>query len=144
MLADKLRDDDWPNGSIIVALSGGAALVAREISTALKIPFVIFLTSKNFPVNFKGKTVIAVDDGVVTGKTMVEVLRSIWQQEPGRVIAATPVISPEALPGIEAEADEVYFLECPEVFISLANCYQNFPKVSGDEAKEIFNSQITK
>ena len=143
-MADKLRDGDWSNGSIIVALSGGAVLVAREISNSLNIPLVLFSIPKNFSVPIKGKTVIVVDDGVVTGKTMAEVLRSVWQQEPKRVIAATPVISPQALPRIEEEADEVCFLECPQVFISLANYYQNFPKVSDDEVKKIFNNQRIK
>jgi len=99
-----------------------------------------FFRNEKPKIDLKGKTLIITDDGVVTGETIKAAVKLVWQAEPNRVVVATPIISPEALNNILSIADEVIYLECPEIFVSLSDYYQNFAQVSDIEAKNILNS----
>ena len=48
-------------------------------------------------IDFSGRTVIVVDDGVATGMTMQAALRSVRRRRPAGLIAAAPVASRQAV-----------------------------------------------
>jgi len=97
---------------------------------------------KNFsqdkkPLVFKDKTVILTDDGVATGATMKAAIEILRQENPQKIIVAVPVISKEALKEIEALADEVVFLEAPDLFLAVGQFYENFEQVTDEEVKKL-------
>lgn len=83
------------------------------------------------------KRVVLVDDGVVTGQTIKAAIAAIRQYGPKKVIVSVPVIAKETLGAIEAVADEVEYLQSPELFISLSEFYQKFPDLSYNQAIKI-------
>ena len=83
--------------------------------------------------NLQGKILLLVDDGVATGSTMSGAIRIARQQAPKKVVVVVPVIAKEALPKIEKIADEVIYLHCPDLFISLSEFYQDFPQIQLEE-----------
>ena len=80
--------------------------------------------------------VIAVDDGVATGATMIATVRFLKKLGSRRVIIAIPVAPPEVLPKLRAEADEVRCLETPIPFYAIGQFYVNFAQVSDVEVMD--------
>ena len=80
--------------------------------------------------------VIAVDDGVATGATMIATVRFLKKLGARRVIIAIPVAPPEVLPRLRAEADEVRCLETPIPFYAIGQFYMNFAQVSDVEVMD--------
>jgi putative phosphoribosyl transferase len=86
------------------------------------------------PLNLKGKTLIITDDGVATGATMAAAVEIVRQQEPKKIIVAVPVIAKDSLEKIAALADEVVYLQAPELFFAVGQFYREFEQVSDEEA----------
>jgi len=89
--------------------------------------------------DFKNKVVILADDGVATGSTMQAAIEVLRQENPKKIIVATPVISRDALEKIEKQADEVVYLESPEVFFAVGEFYEDFEQMTDEEVKELLN-----
>ena len=80
------------------------------------------------------KTVIIVDDGIAAGFTMRAAVESIRHRRPGKVIAAVPVASGNALRQVENVADKVVCCaigEATKFFI--ADFYRQWYDVSDDD-----------
>ena len=84
-------------------------------------------------IEWTGRDVIVVDDGVATGMTMQAALRHIRRRHPRRLFAAAPVVSREALVLLQEEADEVVCLGSPNSFGSVGSFYGTFTQVSDAE-----------
>jgi len=89
------------------------------------------------PLDLKEKTIILTDDGVATGATILAAIEIIRQQNPKRLIVAVPVMARDTLTKIEAQADEVVYLEAPQLFFAVGQFYQVFPQVSDEEVKKL-------
>ena len=89
------------------------------------------------PLVMTGKIVILVDDGIATGATMTAAIEILRQENPDRIVVAVPVIAKDALSSIEEKADEVVYLEAPELFFSLSQFYKEFPQVLDQEVIEL-------
>lgn len=85
------------------------------------------------PLEVAGRTVIVVDDGLATGATMVAALHSLRQRQPGRLICAVPVASPEALARVRPLADELLCLQAPADFEAVGQYYRDFSQVEDEE-----------
>lgn len=96
------------------------------------------------PLDLKNKIVILVDDGAATGATLIAGCREIWNNQPQKVVIGVPVVAKDTLEKLKKEADEVIFLEAPEIFFSVGQFYQDFPQVSDREVLEILNSTVQK
>lgn len=90
----------------------------------------------------KGKTVILTDDGAATGATMLAAIKMVRNQKPKQIIVALPVVALDTLQKLEAEADQVFYLEAPAMFFAVGQFYQNFNQVSDQEVIEILNPKI--
>ena len=84
------------------------------------------------PLDLKNKIVILTDDGVATGATMAMAVEIVRQQEPKKIIVAVPVIARDSLEKIAALADEVVYLEAPELFFAVGQFYREFEQVSDE------------
>jgi predicted phosphoribosyltransferase len=89
------------------------------------------------PIDPKGRIVIAVDDGLATGATMISALHALRSQNPSWLVCVVPVASEETLEKVRPYADELVCLYVPEFFHAVGQFYSNFPQVSDAEVEEI-------
>jgi predicted phosphoribosyltransferase len=85
----------------------------------------------------RGRTCIVVDDGLATGATMAAALRAMKHSHAGRIVAAVPVASSEALERIAAIADEVVCPHVPAWFSAVGQWYERFDQTEDDEVREL-------
>lgn len=85
------------------------------------------------PIDPKARVVIAVDDGLATGATMIAALHALRARNPRRLICAVPVASPAALEKVRPYADELVCLDAPEFFYAVGQFYRSFAQVDDAE-----------
>ena len=95
------------------------------------------------PADVKGRTVLLVDDGLATGATMRAAARSLRKREPGRLVVAVPVGSPEACAALHEDADEVVCLAQPDPFYAIGLHYERFEQVEDAEVISLLEQPIT-
>lgn len=93
----------------------------------------------NPALEIKGKTVIIVDDGLATGATMRAAAEALRARNPGKIIVAAPVASPDTCEALNVVADEVVCLQTPQPFSSVGQWYKNFDQTSDEEVTELLN-----
>lgn len=86
-------------------------------------------------VSLEGRTVIVVDDGVVTGGTMRAALTALRSAKPAWIVVAVPVAPPEAQDLIGTAADEFVCLASPADFQSVGQYYREFGQTSDEEIR---------
>jgi predicted phosphoribosyltransferase len=84
-----------------------------------------------------GKTVIVVDDGIVTGYTFRASLESLRQRHPDRLVAAAPVAARDSSEMLKAFADDIVCLHMPVSFFAVGAWYEKFDQTSDEEAVAI-------
>ena len=85
------------------------------------------------PEDLRGKSVIVIDDGIATGKTLLATIRIIKKSEPTQIIVAVPVISKSALELLTPEVDEVIAVIIPEIFQGVGAFYHDFSQLTDEE-----------
>jgi predicted phosphoribosyltransferase len=85
------------------------------------------------PLDFAGKTVIVVDDGLATGSTMAAAIAVIRQHHPARVVLAVPVAPADTLARLRVVVDELVYLESPEPVMAVGYWYADFTQVEDAE-----------
>lgn len=83
--------------------------------------------------DFKGKTVIVVDDGIATGASIRLAMDALRKQGAGAIVLAVPVAPPEAIADLRQVADEIVCLAEPSTFVAVGKWYENFQQVSDEE-----------
>ncbi len=84
-------------------------------------------------VDFAGRIVIVIDDGLATGSTMIAALHALRNKRPVELICAVPVAPPETLKKLEGKADRIVCLSSPINFYAVGQFYRNFPQVTDEE-----------
>jgi len=93
----------------------------------------------------EGKTAIIVDDGVATGLTMLAAVEDVKNQEPKRVVLASPVIPKDLAGRLERYVDEVVTLDTPAVYMGAVGAYyDNFEQVEDKEVKDVLKKVKSK
>ncbi|NOV22530.1 phosphoribosyltransferase [Cupriavidus necator] len=85
----------------------------------------------------RGRVVIVVDDGLVSGATMYAALRRLRKRGPARIVCALPVAARHGLEQVRALADEVVCLDTPERISDLAHHYREFQLDSDDRIRQL-------
>ena len=124
----------------VVAASGLDAdqvrrLVARASGEVDEV--VADLRGGGAPVDVHGRTVVVVDDGVATGATARAAAAVLRHRGAAGVVLAVPVASPDVLPLLERDYDEVVVLETPAHLHSVGEWYRRFAQVSTAEARDV-------
>jgi len=96
------------------------------------------------PIDFNGRTVILVDDGLATGSTMLAAVRSLKVRGAKEIIAAVPVASESGIDLVKSEVDFIYSAYTPAYFSSVGRWYEDFSQVSDEEVIQILNSSLVK
>jgi len=85
------------------------------------------------PRDFKGKTVLVIDDGLATGSTMKAAIQSIRAEGADKIIVAVPVSPPDTLQEIRTMVDEVICLDAPVFFQAVGQFYMDFSPTEDEE-----------
>lgn len=109
---------------------------ARRLRAVLTERNKRFMNGKK-PADIKGKTVVLVDDGIATGRTMLAGIALLREKSPSKIIVAVPVASRQAAAQISAIADKLICLEKPDDFFGVGQFYQEFPQVDDAEVKQL-------
>lgn len=83
--------------------------------------------------SYKGKTVILVDDLLMTGDTMMACIKSIKKYSPEKLIVAVPNVTPEATRAIAQEIDGIIYLTIEPNIQHGGSLYTDFPEVKDEE-----------
>lgn len=90
-------------------------------------------------IDFDGRTVVIVDDGVATGATMTAAIRSARKRHPNTLIAAVPVASRNARRKIEGLVDELVCLATPDPFGGVGAWYDDFRETTDDDVRALLD-----
>lgn len=93
-------------------------------------------------VPLKGRVVVVTDDGIATGATMQASLWSARREEPGKLIAAVPVASLDALERIAVDADEAIALKVPPYFQAVGQFYTRFGQTTDEEVISMLQESV--
>jgi predicted phosphoribosyltransferase len=85
------------------------------------------------PTDVRGKTVIVVDDGIATGRTILATLKMLRRKQPKRLVVAVPVASAQAAERIRQEVDEFICLYIPSPFYGVGRFYEDFSQTEDEE-----------
>ncbi|GDY29045.1 phosphoribosyltransferase family protein [Gandjariella thermophila] len=91
--------------------------------------------------DLRGRTVIVVDDGIVTGASVSTALRVVRAMGAHRVVLAVPVAATGVLELLAEEADEVVCLRAPRQVGSVAAWYREFGAVGDQRVVELLAQQ---
>lgn len=80
--------------------------------------------------HIQGRTVVLVDDGIVTGATIRVAIMAVRAQRPAKLILAVPVAPFDVLTELSSEVDEVVCVGTPFPFVSVSDCYWWFPELT--------------
>lgn len=80
---------------------------------------------------------IIVDDGVITGATMLAALHAVKAKKPYEAIVAVPVGAPDRLKVIAGECDQVVCALSPPDFYTIGQHYRSFEPVQDEEVASI-------
>lgn len=139
---------------VVLGVPRGGVAVAHEVAVVLGAPLDVVLAracgvpfqrelldreaaryrAVRPPEPLAGRTVVVVDDGIATGKTMLAACRVARARGARRVVAAVPVAPPSSDAALHDVADEVVCLERPRGPFAVARYYRNFAQVTEDEA----------
>jgi putative phosphoribosyl transferase len=73
-----------------------------------------------------GRTILLVDNGLRTGRTMAAAIRAVRTMNPARIIAATPVGAASAVAVVVPLADSVHCVVTPATLGNVAMAYRRF------------------
>jgi len=90
-------------------------------------------------IDFRGKSVILVDDGVATGATVIAASKFLKKNETKEIILAVPVISKEILVNLKRYFDNVCSLKIVKDFYAVGQFYRNFPQIENEQVKRLLN-----
>ncbi len=85
------------------------------------------------PLDVRGRDVILVDDGLLTGATMRAAAWSLRAREPRRLTLAVPVANSEAFDSVRPDVDDAVCLEVDRMLVAIGARYGDFWPVSEAE-----------
>jgi putative phosphoribosyl transferase len=85
----------------------------------------------------RGKTIILVDDGIATGSTMLAAVAALEQQQPARIVVASPTAPASSVDELQLEVNEVVVISTPDPFYSVGQAYEVFAQTSDEEVREL-------
>jgi len=92
------------------------------------------------PAEFRGRTVVLVDDGVATGSTARVAAEVTRLRGARRIVLAVPVGPPDVAERFASVVDEVVCLVRPRGFHAVGAAYDSFDATSDEEVEEILQA----
>lgn len=91
------------------------------------------------PLQFEGRTVLLVDDGIATGSSMRAAIHALRQMKPARIVIAVPVAPLTTCNRLKAEVDEFICVHMPESFYAIGQFYTDFSQVADEEVTDLLH-----
>lgn len=91
----------------------------------------------------RDRTLILIDDGMVTGSTMRAAIEILRQEQPQKIVVAVPVAPRLVCDAFKAEVDEVVCLKMPDPFYEISFWYENFAQINDEEVHLLLTQQPT-
>ena len=88
----------------------------------------------------QGRVVILVDDGIATGATIRAAVMALRQQQPARIIIASPVAAAVTCAELRPLVDELICLVTPDELYGIGYWYDHFTQLSDDEMRAYLDS----
>jgi len=85
----------------------------------------------------KGKTMIIVDDGIATGRTVEAGIKWLRAEGVGRIVIAVPTCARDSAKRLKEQVDEWVCLDTPWHFMAVGQFYREFLQVSDEEVKKL-------
>ena len=111
----------------------------RQIRASLKEKYKLYFGNKA-QINLKDKSVIVVDDGVATGKTLIAAIELLRKEKVKEIIVAIPVAPKSTLRTLQEMTDKLICLESYSDFHAIGLYYENFEQVSDEEVKNLLSN----
>lgn len=92
--------------------------------------------------NLQNKTAILIDDGVATGATMRAAIKSAKYKKASKIIVAVPIIALDTLIKLQAEADEIIYLDAPMFLGAIGAFYEEFSQTEDNEVIQLMLEKI--
>jgi erythromycin esterase-like protein/predicted phosphoribosyltransferase len=141
--------------------TGGARITHPDVIRALEVPSHVFdevaerelAELRRLEIDCHGgraaphlaeRTVVLVDDGLVTGATMRAAVEAVRQRAPRRIVVAVPVAPRDVLTDLSDRADEVVCLREVDPFRALGLWYESFPPVEPEEVRHLLGRAATR
>jgi putative phosphoribosyl transferase len=134
---------------VVLAVARGGVPVAAEVAESLDAPLEICHVSTSSrtpfaddkqPLEVDGRTVIVVDEGLVTGATARAACRIARDSGAARVILALPIAAYDKTPRLYDVADELICIHAPQDFVSVADAYAQHPRVPDAQIIELMEA----
>jgi putative phosphoribosyl transferase len=93
--------------------------------------------NRDEPADIKDKTVIVVDDGIATGRTILATLKMLRSKRPRKLVVAVPVASLQAAERIKQEVDDFICLYTPSPFYGVGRFYEDFSETNDEQVTEL-------
>ncbi|MBI5042850.1 MAG: phosphoribosyltransferase [Nitrospirae bacterium] len=101
----------------------------------------LFREGQPFP-SLKDKIVIAVDDGLASGYTMLAAIRFIRKKSPKKIVIAVPTASKRTAELVLSETDELICLNVRSGFpFAVADAYENWYDLTDEEVISIIRTK---
>jgi putative phosphoribosyl transferase len=123
--------DDELIGALRITTEELASVRAAEEARVAEL--VRMLRGARPPISLNGRTVIVVDDGVATGSTALAACRIARARGASWLVFSAPVVAPSAIPLLDAEVDELVWLEAPKSFGGVGRWFDRFTQTSDAE-----------
>lgn len=94
------------------------------------------------PLNLQNKTALIIDDGIATGATMQAAIKSAKNKKTEKIIVAVPIIAPDTLKKLQAEADEIIYLDAPMFLGAIGDFYEEFSQTEDRDVIELMQEKI--
>jgi putative phosphoribosyl transferase len=89
--------------------------------------------------DIRGRNVVIVDDGIVTGATVTAAVRVARDLGATRIVVAAPVAPAEVVRLLERISDAVLVLENPDPFSAVGEAYVDFRSIDDEEVLSILH-----
>jgi len=86
------------------------------------------------PIDIRDKTVIILDDGIATGRTILATIKILRKKHPKKLVVAVPVSTKDAARRIKNEVDDFICMNIPVSFYGVNGFYKKFAQVTDGEA----------
>ena len=95
------------------------------------------------PLEFAGRTVILVDDGLATGASMFAAVQALREMEPAEIVIAVPAAPESTCREFAGIVDDVVCASMPTPFLAVGESFWDFRQVTDEEVRELLVTPTT-